>query len=125
MQKISEVLAKKSTRQNEGSTHNVNVSSNSSNGNVGDEYSKNESRTKVEDSMTRVNQYAKHLAHELQDQKSLTYYKLLVREHGEGVLFEVLAIVMDSLKRGKVRNSASYFVGILAAKGLRVKFVDQ
>lgn len=65
------------------------------------------------------------LAEGLDDLKSLSWYKLLAKEHNHSKLLEVMAIVNLAHREGKIRTSkVHYFRGILGKIGYKVKFSD-
>ncbi len=62
-------------------------------------------------------------AQELDDKKSLAWYKLLIREHDNTKLFEALSYVKHAYREGKIKTTrAHYFRGILIRWKFKVKF---
>ena len=63
------------------------------------------------------------LAELLNDNHSLKYYILLVKEHNPGALFDAAYIAKEKFELGELRTSIPiYFIGILRKKGLKTKF---
>lgn len=63
------------------------------------------------------------LAKELDDEKSLAWYKLLIKEHNTSKLFEALSYVLLASREGKIKTTkAHYFRGILIRWSYKVKF---
>lgn len=65
---------------------------------------------------------AEMLAETLDDKKSLTYYLILVKEHGAPKMLEIMHYVKDVARTKAIRNKALYFMAILKRKNLKTKF---
>lgn len=64
-----------------------------------------------------------YLANELDDLKSLPYYRKLFSIHGREVLMEALNITLEADKCGQINTKkCHYFRGILKQKGLQTNF---
>lgn len=72
-----------------------------------------------------VDYIAEMFASELDDIKSINYYKILAREHDHIILFEALSSTKKAVVSGNLRlKKAQYFLGILRKKGLQTRFSD-
>lgn len=76
----------------------------------------------LEESHGGTDYVAQMLADGLDDQKSLPYFRLLVKEHGSGKLLEVLHYIQDVARTKTIHNKPAYFMAILKRKGLKTKF---
>jgi len=66
---------------------------------------------------------ANDLADKLDDQNSLTFYRILAKETNHELLREVLAYVLATDREKKIkRTKAIYFMFLLKVRGVRTKF---
>lgn len=63
------------------------------------------------------------LSEMLEDKDSVSYFELLIKEHGPAKLLEAAHITKDAATSGKIKTKKSiYFIGILKRWGLKTKF---
>lgn len=78
--------------------------------------------TILEDAAIQPEAVAKMLAETLDDEKSLSYYTILVKEHGAPKMLEIMHYVKDVARTKILRNKALYFMAILKRKNIKTKF---
>ncbi len=68
---------------------------------------------------------AEMLSETLDDEKSLRYYTILVKEHGAPKMLEIMHYVKDVARTKVIRSKALYFMAILKRKNLKTKFREE
>ena len=66
---------------------------------------------------------AQEIANKLDDQRSLDFYRILVTKVRYAILYEILSIVMDTDRNGKIKTTkAKYFMWHIKMRGIITKF---